>query len=373
MKRKIAVLIALATAFLNFSVVSLSFAAQQPLTQEEQEAVKAFMLNVIGWNNISSIKMGDGPSDYIVGGAINGSNAEGRVCIENGIIWSYGLTSFPSLPNKTAEECLGIAKNSVKAYGELFNFSLCKLFADMVPETLEGYEITEVKYEFYGFVTEDTSNVKGAIIIEKENMALEIRLTAYGLKFKWGYYRLGNYTLSYGVASIAGIEVFENGLIKHFSYSNWSLATSEVVITKEQAIEIAKPYAEAYAQNNSRTITCERAGLFLCLRNDTHAPVWAAYFAFDERGDSWVIGYRVDVLADTGEVRNHEPFMVPLGSISRKPLSPLTLALIAVPIGAAIVLSSVGIHKYRKKPKVVLNAFSLLPNKLQQTLKEAFT
>lgn len=353
MERKIIVLVGLLCVLLNVSVASLSFAGE-PLTPEDETLIKNFMTNVIRWTNVTSITPQELPWDYAAQGKINDALVQARVCFEDGVVWGYELLSSPNpnnISNKTVEECLSMVKNSVKAYGELFNYSLCNLFASMVPES----------------VAENTT-------IESEGMGLKITITEENLKLDWGHYKLGNYTLC-DVATIIWFKISKKSLITDFGRATGYLATSEVNITKEQAIAMALPYAEAYAQNHGRTIQSIEAIMVLNnRRNESEAlyPMWLIKFIFDERDDTLIYGYNAAIWADTGDLHYSGELCKPSGISVGKPLPPFMLTLTAILIGAVIFLSGVGIYKYRRKHKAIAKSFSLIPDKIQHALKTAF-
>jgi hypothetical protein len=226
------------------------------------------------------------------------------------------------------------------------------------------------------------STFSGNITIEKERMGLRIEATQKGYLFRWGYCKFGNYIIE-GVPRIIEISMAKNGLITYFGYYDKYVASWEVNISKETALAIARTYAEEYAQNHSRKIASEKARLILFTgrENDSNAccPGWTITFTFDEiipiDDYTGVLGYTVYMWADNGEIFNNTPIPTPSGGIDEylKPKSsPYTVLLIVVPLGIATVMLSVGMHKIRGRNKALAKTVSLLPNKLQQTLKKAF-
>lgn len=353
MKRKVLALIILATILLSVFCIFVGFAGE-PLAPEEEALIRNFMINVMGWQNITSISLSSPDGDFTVHGKVGDGVAEAEVFYSKGVVWSYHLKKNSTLPDKSVEECLEIAKNSVKAYGELFNFSLCDLFASMVPSTFQG----------------NTT-------IEKERMGLRIEATQEDFHFRWGYYRFGNYTIE-GVPTVIEINMYKNGLITYFGYDDRYVASWDVNISKEQALAIARSYAEEYAQNHSRTIVSEEIRLVLSIGrgNDSNAcyPCWVVRFHFDEiiplDSHTGVWGYEVYIWADTGEIFNNSPQLTPSGDIDEhlKPkTSPYAFLLVVISLCVGAVLFGIGIYKYRKN-----KAFSLLPERLQRTFRKTF-
>ena len=75
------------------------------------------------------------------------------------------------------------------------------------------------------------------------------------------------------------------------------------LIAKEQAVNVAMPYINQYAKENNRTVTVVDA-VFYELRGI--GPVWDVFGAY-ERTDVtgaqyWIIGYKVTVSADSGQI-----------------------------------------------------------------------
>jgi hypothetical protein len=93
------------------------------------------------------------------------------------------------------------------------------------------------------------------------------------------------------------------------------------VSTAEEAVTIAMPLVEQYANENNRTITTVEATfsdsshphrLLGEIENDTiHRPHWEVEIEFKLLNDIdtgvqyWIHGYYVEVWADTGEIRHH--------------------------------------------------------------------
>jgi hypothetical protein len=93
------------------------------------------------------------------------------------------------------------------------------------------------------------------------------------------------------------------------------------VSTAEEAVAIAMPLVEQYADENNRTITNVEATfsessypdrLLGETKNDTsHRPHWGVEATFEPLNDievgvqHWIDGYFVEVWADTGEIRQH--------------------------------------------------------------------
>ncbi|MEM2970817.1 MAG: hypothetical protein QW270_00120 [Candidatus Bathyarchaeia archaeon] len=129
----------------------------------------------------------------------------------------------------------------------------------------------------------------------------------------------------------------------------------EIKVTKEEALAIAQPIVEKFAEKYGLTIESvevEKA-IFVVEPNVEEYPVWDVEYRFVER-DMW-LGYYVAVHVETGEVVNAEPYPAYPGysveANSKPKVSPLTAALMATSIGVGGVLSGVGIYKYSRKKR----------------------
>jgi hypothetical protein len=388
LKRKV-LLTALALAFLGVSVVasaSLSFAVGETPPQEEQEKMRNFMQSM-GWTDVTMFYDG-GPENILKAiGQIGDVAVKAEVEFFQGV-WLYRLKSFSTnlniLPSKTPEELSDTAKKAVKAYGETFNLTLFEEYANMIPQRIEENKMVEKR-----FISGDLDvTVALNVTSTKEEWDYydydSFKWIHYKLEnlyeLEWLYYKLGNYMLY--PCRVFNLKIMTSGIITCFGRTGRYLASSVVNITEEDAIAKAKPYAEEYAQNYNRKIVSTEALLVLwndpyCKRSNSSEalyPVWFINFEFDEtiRLDSFegVYGYHVNIWADNCEVYNYEPLFLGRGEDSINQPSSYAFLLIALPIGVVAVLLGVGIHKNRGKNRIINKAFSLLPNKLQQTLKK---
>jgi hypothetical protein len=121
-------------------------------------------------------------------------------------------------------------------------------------------------------------------------------------------------------------------------------------ISEEEAIAIATPIAEDYAQKNGyKIISIEAKHLIgVDFPNGVRKefPVWVVSFLFKEE-KTGIYGYEVSVLSDTGEIYNHEPLWNSVSGESA--VSLLTVAYVAAPVCVGAVIAGVGIYKLRRK------------------------
>jgi hypothetical protein len=169
-------------------------------------------------------------------------------------------------------------------------------------------------------------------VISEGNMTLEI--TENCQSFVWKYVANG-----FTVFSPICIEISEDGHLMFFknAVGIYSVASTEINVSQEQAISIARHFAETYAQKNGRVINNVTAKFrYELLRNRyVFYPDWYVEFSFEPDG-SYISGYGVLVLANYAAVYDSGP-VGRAGNANDKPnYLPvlLTLAVLA-PLGAA--------------------------------------
>lgn len=123
----------------------------------------------------------------------------------------------------------------------------------------------------------------------------------------------------------------------------------EVKISREEAITIATPIVEEFAEKHSLKIKSVEAEIVYFVESKwLEYPVWGVKFSFEE--NPRFLGYWVAVLVDTGEIVHTEPRPRIAGTeSSNSKVSPLTAASIAAPIGVGLLLSGVGIYKCSRR------------------------
>jgi len=182
-----------------------------------------------------------------------------------------------------------IIMEKIRAYRRLFNASYCDELLRMLPAAMQAQNLT----------------------IENENASLKISYEKfmelhYTAKIN-GYALPGDCFTVYLSKTGLVARVWDNLAIYH-------VATSNVAISKDKAILVATPYAEAYADQNGQTIMEVNATLGFVrdiggVRGDSFAiyPRWSVWFVFDKVNEENAFAYAVFIWADNGEVYHHGP------------------------------------------------------------------
>jgi hypothetical protein len=185
-------------------------------------------------------------------------------------------------------------------------------------------------------------------VISEGNMTLEI--TDNCRSFVWKYVANG-----FTVFIPIRIQISEDGHLMIFqnAIGIYSVTSTEINVSQEQAISIARPFAETYAQKNGRVINNVTAKFrYELLRNRylIH-PDWYVEFSFLPDG-SYIGGYGVIVFANYPAVYDSGPVEGILGNTNNKPnYLPvlLTLAVLA-PLGAG---SFIALRRRHSKVKAM--------------------
>ena len=211
---------------------------------------------------------------------------EGRVLSYNGA-FTRRLDS-----NVSVDDCLAIAKAAISNYEDAFNATYCEGFADIVPNRLESGNAT---------LTNDNVSLK----IQTEIYQLSPSLRS--VNFCW-YKKVEGITEN---ALRVEATVSRQGLLTSFLdyMAFFQIATPKVTVTREQAIEIAKPYINDYCTVNNRVISGISATLHF--GNDINNsrdgdrsllfPEWQVSAGFAP-ANSYIIGYDVLLWGDNGNV-----------------------------------------------------------------------
>jgi hypothetical protein len=183
-------------------------------------------------------------------------------------------------------------------------------------------------------------------VISEGNMTLKI--TENCRRFVWEYVADG-FTLFSPIC----MEISEDGHLTSFknAIGIYSVASTEINVSEEQAISIARPVAEAYAQKNGRIINNATAKFRCELLRDRYVffPDWYVGFSFEPDG-SYVSGYGVIVLASSGAVYSSDP-VGKVGNTNNPNYLPVLLILVILtPLGAA---SFIALRRRHSKVKAM--------------------
>ena len=255
----------------NFGLVNFhSYVSLMPSSQKNVTRVNA-MIN----------------SNQLFGKSIVIALVDGRVLLYD------GPSGKPLNSSVNVDDCLAVAKSAISSYEDAFNASYCEGFADIVPSTLES-----------GNSTLTNENVSLIIQINTEiSESQQLR----SVNFCW-YKKVEGITEN---ALRVEATVSRQGLLTNFLdyMAFFQVAASKVTVTREQAIEIAKPYITEYAVANNRIVT--GMGATLHFGNDINNsrdgdrsllfPEWEISAGF-ESANSYIIGYDVLLWGDNGNV-----------------------------------------------------------------------
>ena len=195
---------------------------------------------------------------------------------------------------------------------------------EMAKDFLNKYK-TISSASYYGTFVSMLDNVEANKNVTKtaENVKLEVTITASYTSFRWKYSFNGVEAPSKCVAL-----KFENGFLKYFidNWSLWSIGSTDLNISEEEAIEIAMNAAENHSWNvgmggdNQVTVTefnivgvSETKLSFgnYPTKNESRGgdpltlyPGWRVKLYFDKLYPGYVYGLDIAIWADTGEVND---------------------------------------------------------------------
>jgi hypothetical protein len=230
-------------------------------------------------------------------GTINykGTNHTFSMDIVHGRIKYLNMGFYPNYMEDarlSPSDALSIAKNAIEAYQTTFNASYLSGFADMIPTTVQA-------------------QIKNATI---ENSDKKINIYYYESTSQ-PTYAFVEFVKNLGGISLAPVEtsikIARNGLVTMFfdGLAFYRLGTSQEPIAEKQAIDIALPSIEAYANENNRQVVSINATLRYALdasalRSDGYSifPEWYILALYDGQKTNPVFGYSVVMWGDTGEI-----------------------------------------------------------------------
>jgi hypothetical protein len=204
----------------------------------------------------------------------------------------------------TVADSLNLARNAINKYQINFNASYCDGYDQLIPQTVQT----------------DTTT------IERENTVLTVQTYKNindQMKYAelcW-YNKIGN---TINAAQSIQATVAKTGILTSFADNQgvYKIATTNVAITKENALSIAMAFINAYATENGRTIKAIDSQLtYVSDINGTRGdsfllyPQWTISANLDESNANGIYGYVVLLWADSGAVRhqgvqgNYQPLL----------------------------------------------------------------
>jgi len=219
--------------------------------------------------------------------------------------WSYSLDpgSNKLIGEKTLDDSLSVASSAIKGYRGLSNVTYCDGLEELIFVAVQSQALT----------AENSESFLKVSCVEKCSTVLDYRKYA---GFQW-FKKIKNQFID-GSQSIS-ITVAKNGLLTLFvdNMAVFYLASTDINISEEGAINIATPYAEAYASKYEQGIVFTNATLkwvrdLDSSRGDDFAiyPIWLVSTTFDKMNSESVAAYGASIWADNGQIVRHGPRMV---------------------------------------------------------------
>jgi len=304
--RKVKGITYLTVSLFVFLLALLSIAGLAHTTSGSHENLTSKFLGITGLNmnscTISSFaestsRMLNSPHYLTVMKAeINGGNAQFDVlmCLVDGKFWSYSLSGNFGTGELDRSAYLIRADNVLKAYQTFSNASYCNEFVALLSTAMQTQNSSAENQDFALKISNSASADHTA------NITID-----YSRKVE-GYALQGD---------CFAISMSKNGLLSSLiDNMMYYVATTDVNVTKEQAIAMATPYATAYAKQNGQTTVATNATFDFardvsCVRGDNFAiyPRWTVSFTFDKVNNESVSTYAVAVWADNGQVYYSAP------------------------------------------------------------------
>lgn len=264
---------------------------------------------------------------------------EALITLVDGKFWTYRIDLLPGELGEgeaSLNECLTAANRAVDQYRVYFNASYCSGFAQTVSTALRTQSLT----------VENESTLLKINYAENNSTPLEYA------NIHW-FNKINNqFTTPFRSVYIS---VSKTGLLTRLidNMALYQVATTDIKVSKEEAINLAMPYIEAYAREYQQEIKTVNAELeyvpdIASHRGDRFAmyPRWNVLTKFDKANEYNVLGYAVLIWADNGEVYHYDPqgFYTPdEASAPSYPLWPF-----AVAVATIVILSGLSVYTKRQ-------------------------
>jgi hypothetical protein len=194
----------------------------------------------------------------------------------------------------TVADSLNVARNAINKYQSDFNASYCNGYDQLIPQTIQTDIMT----------------------IDRENTMLTIQ-TSKNINDQMKYAELCWYNKIGNIINAAQsiqATISKTGIVTSFAdnLGLYKVATTNIAITKENALTTAMPLINAFAKENGRTIKSIDTQLtYVSDLNGTKGdsfllyPQWDISATLDDSNKGGIYGYDVLLWADSGEVRHH--------------------------------------------------------------------
>jgi hypothetical protein len=243
--------------------------------------------------------------------------------VKDGVAWYFKVSRGSPLSTRQGESVLEVVRDALETYNRDFNASYCTQFIEFLDEVSPNQNQT----------------------VTRENIRLNMKEN--GHSFRWQYIDPNGLEVDFKTFFI---KVFDEGYLNFVDW--WGviyIGSMEINISEEQAIEIALPYAQEWAEEHGRTIESVNASLSYDRfeRGDRYTvyPKWLVDIDFTGGIIDHIFGYCVSIWADTGEVKSAGA----AGVVSDDTNYPLELYV--APILALVTLASIVVYRKRFRKK----------------------
>lgn len=280
----------------------------------EHQLALGFLEHVAGMNvsdgnvlsyNVSSFRMPDSQHyQTSVRIVINNNNHtfNVRITFVDGKFWIYDLdlSSVQLVGDKTLDDSLSVTIQATQEYQGLFNATHCDGLVEMISAALQNQSLV---------IENDNALLK---ISHVKNCSTPLDYKRY-IHLQWFKKTKNQFTIT---AQSIIMSVSKNGFLTAFmdNLATHYVASTDINISEEEAINISIPYAEAYAEKHGQEILLTNTTLewhrdMNSLRGDDFAiyPVWIVSMTYNKTNEVNVCGYGVLIWADNGEIVRHGP------------------------------------------------------------------
>ncbi|MGD0029180.1 MAG: hypothetical protein ABSC91_09600 [Candidatus Bathyarchaeia archaeon] len=254
----------------------------------------------------------------------------------DGNFWFYDLHMLygslsPSPSEESLNDSLSTLVSRVNECRSLFNASYWSDFAQLAVAALQT-QLLSIKNENFSLEIENETTFLATCYAEIDGQYTSLSRS------------LQVYMSNTGV--VTGL--IDNMMVDH-------VATTNVTVSDDQAIAIADPYIETYAQQSGQQVTSINATFRYQTdieeqRGDSFAvyPQWVVEASYDKPNAYNATGYGVIIWADSGEVSSKGPIDF-FGSTSGKDPTNLLLLLLLTAITAFVVVSGAYLQRKRRR------------------------
>lgn len=272
---------------------------------------------------------------------------EALITLVDGKLRSYRLDLLSGdLEEEEAglDNCLTAANRAIDGYRMHFSAGHCEGFAQKASAALQTRSST----------------------VEDESAILDIRYDddsttpSEYVSLQWSEKINGRFAMPHRSVTLS---VSKSGMLTRFidNLGIYQVATTNVNVSEEEAIDIAMPHIEAYARKNGPEVESIEAALeftsdITSSRGDRFLiyPKWNIFATFDEINEENVLGYAVMIWADNGKAYHHGPQgVLPPTGVSKPVYSSWLFVVIIIVISA--LSGAIALTKRRSKARQTKN------------------